>query len=153
MSSMLYVVFLLNNEEYGIEISYAQEILRVPDKMTQIPNMPSYLEGVINVRGKVIPVLDLKKRFGFQESNQYLEKRLLIVDLDNTTLALIVDDVSEIVEFEEDSIEQLNSVITEIGISSLKGVAKIEKRLIILLDAMRLKTEVFENKMVLEESK
>ena len=84
MSSMLYIVFLLNNDEYGIEISYAQEILRVPDKTTQIPNMPFYVEGVINVRGKVIPVLDLKKRFGFQESNQYLEKRLLIVDLDNT---------------------------------------------------------------------
>ena len=153
MSSMLYIVFLLNNDEYGIEISYAQEILRVPDKTTQIPNMPFYVEGVINVRGKVIPVLDLKKRFGFQESNQYLEKRLLIVDLDNTTLALVVDDVSEIMAFEEDSIEQLNSVITEIGINSLKGVGKIENRLIILLDAMRLKTEVLENKIILEESK
>lgn len=151
MSSISYIVFMLNNEEYGIEISYAQEILRIPNQMTRIPNMPSHVEGVINLRDNVIPVIDLKKRFGFEQTNQCLDSRLLIVNLDNSVLAIIVDDVSEIINIEEDSIEQLNSVISQIGKNSLKGIGKIDKRLILLVDALKLKTEVIENSFELEE--
>ena len=144
MSSISYIVFMLNNEEYGIEILYAQEIIRIPNQISQIPNMPSYIEGVINLRGKVITVINLSKRFGFEETKVTLESRLLIVELDNTMMALIVEDVSEIISFEDSSIEKLSSVISQIGNNSLKGIGKIDKRLIILLDASKLKTEVFQ---------
>ena len=153
MSSISYIVFMLNNEEYGIEILYAQEIIRIPNQISQIPNMPSYIEGVINLRGKVITVINLSKRFGFEETKVTLESRLLIVELDNTMLALIVEDVSEIISFEDSSIEKLSSVISQIGNNSLKGIGKIDKRLIILLDASKLKTEVFQQSIGLEKKK
>ena len=151
MSSISYIVFMLNNEEYGIEILYAQEIIRIPNQISQIPNMPSYIEGVINLRGKVITVINLSKRFGFEETKVTLESRLLIVELDNTMLALIVEDVSEIISFEDSSIEKLSSVISQIGNNSLKGIGKIDKRLIILLDASKLKTEVFQQSIGMEK--
>ncbi len=150
MSSISYIVFILNNEEYGIEISCAQEILRIPNQMIQIPNMPYYVEGVINLRGKVIPVIDLNKRFGFNQTERGLDSRLLIVDLKNTLLGIIVDDVSEIINVEEASIEKLSSVISEIGKNSLKGIAKLENRLIVLLDAFKLNIEIFDNSLELE---
>ena len=151
MSAISYIVFMLNNEEYGIEILYAQEIIRIPKQISQIPNMPSYIEGVINLRGKVITVINLSKRFGFEETKVTLESRLLIVELDNTMLALIVEDVSEIISFEDSSIEKLSSVISQIGNNSLKGIGKIDKRLIILLDASKLKTEVFQQSIGMEK--
>jgi len=151
MNSISYIVFMLNNEEYGIEILYAQEIIRIPKQISQIPNMPSYIEGVINLRGKVITVINLSKRFGFEETKVTLDSRLLIVELDNTMLALIVEDVSEIISIEDSSIEELNSVIAQIGNKSLKGIGKIEKRLIILLDASKLKTEVFQHNNGMEK--
>ena len=153
MSSISYIVFLLNNEEYGIEISYAQEIIRIPKQISPIPNMPSYVEGVINLRGKVITVINLNKRFEFEETKVSLDSRLLIVELEDTMLALIVDDVSEIISFEDSSIEKLNSVISQIGNNSLKGIGKIEKRLIVLLDASKLKTEVFQHSIGMEKKK
>ena len=151
MSAISYIVFMLNKEEYGIEISYAQEIIRIPKQISQIPNMPSYVEGVINLRGKVITVINLSKRFGFEQTNVSLDSRLLIVELEDIMLALIVDDVSDIISFEDSSIEQLNSVISQIGNNSLKGIGKVEKRLIILLDALMLKTEVFQHSIGMEK--
>jgi len=151
VSSISYIVFMLNNEEYGIEILYAQEIIRIPKQISKIPNMPSYVEGVINLRGKVITVINLSKRFAFEETKVSLDSRLLIVELDGTMLALIVDDVSEIISIEDSSIEKLNSVISQIGNNSLKGIGKIEKRLIILLDALMLKTEVFQHSIGMEK--
>jgi purine-binding chemotaxis protein CheW len=63
MGSSQYVIFSLGEEEYGLNISYAQEIIRVPDQITKLPNMPAFIDGVFNLRGKVIPIIDLKKRF------------------------------------------------------------------------------------------
>lgn len=145
VSSVSYVVFLLKDEEYGIEISYAQEILRIPNQVTKIPNMPSYIEGVIDLRGKVIPIVDLKKRFGFEQSSQSVDSRLLIIDFNNTTIGLIVDDVSEIITINEESIEKLNSIISRIGMNALKGIGRIENRLILLIDILKLNIEVFES--------
>jgi len=79
-----------------------------------------------------------------------LDSRLLIVELEDIMLALIVDDVSEIISFDDSSIEQLNSVISQIGNNSLKGIGKVEKRLIVLLDASKLKNEVFQQKIRME---
>jgi len=151
MSSISYIVFKLNKEEYGIEILYAQEIIRIPNQISQIPNVPSYIEGVINLRGKVITVINLSKRFGFEETKVTMDSRLLIVELDNTMLALVVEDVSEIISFEDSSIEKLSSLISQIGNNSLKGIGKIEERLIILLDALKLKTEVFQQSIGMEK--
>lgn len=145
MSYIEYVVFSLNNEEHGIEISFVQEIIRIPQLITKIPNMPSYIEGMVNLRGKVVPVIDLKKRFGFEQAERSIDSRLLILDLENMLLGIIVDDVSEVLKIDDQSIEELSSEISGIGSNSVKGIAKIDERLILLLDAMKMKTEVFHN--------
>lgn len=145
MSYVEYVVFCLGSEEYGIEISFAQEIMRIPQQITKIPNMPSYIEGMVNLRGKVIPVIDLKKRFGFEQTERSVDSRLLILDLESSLLGTIVDDVSEVLKIDERSIEKLASEISGIGKNSLKGIGKIDKRMILLLDAMKMKAEVFQN--------
>ncbi|MGK0467878.1 chemotaxis protein CheW [Clostridium sp.] len=142
MSYCELVVFNLGLEEYAIDISYAQEIIRIP-KFTQLPNTPSFIEGVINLRGKIIPVLDLKKRFGIDQSNRGIDSRLLIIELDNMIVGIIVDDVSEVIRIDEQSIQKLSSEIITISQNSIQGISIIDQRIIILLDILNLKSEIF----------
>lgn len=144
-------MFVLNNQEYGIEISFAQEILRIPEQITMIPNMPSYVEGVINLRDQVIPLIDLKKRFEIPLMERGTDNRLLVVNLRNNTIAFIVDDVNEIIGIDENAIEQLDSVITKISKESIKGIGKVENRLILLLDLSKFENDVFKNILTQEE--
>jgi len=136
------VVFNLGFEEYAINISYAQEIIRIP-KFTQLPNTPSFIEGVINLRGKIIPVLDLKKRFGIDQSDRGIDSRLLIIELDSMIVGIIVDDVSEVIKIDEQSIQKLSSEIVSISQNSIQGISIIDQRIIILLDVLNLKSEIF----------
>lgn len=143
MSQVQFVVFSLGKEEYGVEINFVQEIVRIPEQTTKLPNMPSYIEGMVNLRGQVFPVIDLKKRFGLEQTERGIDSRLLVLDLDGMLLGTIVDDVSEVLKIDDQSIEQLNSQIASIGGNSVKGIGKIDDRLILLLDAMKLSDEVF----------
>jgi purine-binding chemotaxis protein CheW len=144
-------VFNLGNEEYGLQIEYAQEILRIPDEVTKMPNMPSYFEGMINLRGKILPVIDLKKRFEYDQTGRNVDSRLLILDLEDILLGIIVDDVSEVVMIDDDAIEGFKFDIPGVSMNSIKGIAKIENRLIMLLDTSKIKGEIFEYSNQLEE--
>jgi len=144
VSSIQLVVFRLGEEEYGIEIGFAQEIIRIPDQITKMPDMPSYIEGLIDLRGKVIPIIDLKKRFGFEQTERSVDNRLLILDLETMLLGIIVDDVSEVIKIENEAIEKLSAEISSLGSNSLQGIARIDERLILVLNALQLKTEVFQ---------
>jgi len=136
------VVFNLGLEEYAINISCAEEIIRIP-KFTKIPNVPSFIEGVFNLRGNVIPVFDLKKRFELGESQRNNDSRLLILELDDMKVAIIVDDVSEVIRIDEQSIQNLNSEIVSISKNSIQGISIIDERIIILLNVLNLKSEIF----------
>lgn len=136
------VVFNLGFEEYAVNISYAQEILRIP-KITRIPNVPNFVEGIINLRGKVIPIFDLKKRFGIDESERGIDSRLLILELDGIRLGIIVDDVSEVIKMESDSIEHLVNEMAGISKNSIEGISILGERIIIILNILKLKTEIF----------
>lgn len=142
MSSCQLVVFNLGLEEYSINISYAQEIIRIP-KFTKIPNVPSFIEGVINLRGKVIPVFDLKKRFGLGQSERSTDSRLLILELEGMKVGIIVDDVSEVIRIDEQLIQNLSSEMVGISKNSIQGISIIDQRIIILLNALKLKSEIF----------
>lgn len=142
MSYCQLVVFNLGLEEYAINISYAQEIIRIP-KFTRLPNTPSFIEGVFNLRGKAIPVIDLKKKFGVDQCERSIESRLLIIELDNMMVGIIVDDVSEVIRIDEQSIQKLNSEIVSISKNSIQGVSIIGQRIIIILNALNLKSEIF----------
>ncbi|MGB4700889.1 MAG: chemotaxis protein CheW [Syntrophomonadaceae bacterium] len=145
MSNSQYVIFSLGEEEYGINISYAQEIMRVPGQITKLPNMPAYIDGVFNLRGKVIPIIDLKKRFDFAQTERNADNRLLVIDLGNMLVGTIVDDVSEVLMIDEASIENLYSEIAGIGKNCIQGICNMGDRLIVLLDALKMKEEVFQN--------
>ena len=142
MSYCQLVVFNLGLEEYAINISCAEEIIRIP-KFTKIPNVPSFIEGVFNLRGNVIPVFDLKKRFELGESQRNNDSRLLILELDDMKVAIIVDDVSEVIRIDEQSIQNLNSEIVSISKNSIQGISIIDERIIILLNVLNLKSEIF----------
>lgn len=142
MSSCQLVVFNLGLEEYAINISYAQEIIRIP-QFTKIPNVPVFIEGIFNLRGKVIPVFDLKKRFGIVQTDRGIDSRLLILELDGMKAGIIVDDVSEVIRIDEQSIHNLSDEIVNISKNSIEGITLIDHRIIIILSALELKSEIF----------
>jgi len=137
------VVFSLGREEYAVDIGHAQEIIRIPQQRTSIPGMPSYIEGIVNLRDKVIPVVDLKKSFGYAASERGEDSRLLILNLDNMHIGIIVDDVSEVLKLDEKAVEKLAPELSGAGCGCLYGVGRLKGRLIMLLDALMLKNKLF----------
>lgn len=128
------VSFRLADEEYGVEITKVQEIIRMQE-ITRVPQMPGFLEGVINLRGNVIPVIDLRKRFGMPAKDRDGETRIVVVNVEGRTIGVVVDSVAEVLRISSDQIEPPPSVVAGIGREYLLGVGKLaENRLLILLD-------------------
>ncbi len=136
------VTFTLENEEYGVDILKVQEINRMTE-ITRVPNSAAYVEGVINLRGKVIPVINLRKRFGLTEVHTDESSRVIIMDIRGVTMGLVVDSVSEVLRIPSGIVEPTPPMASDINTEFIKGVAKLEDRLIILLDIDKLigKTE------------
>jgi purine-binding chemotaxis protein CheW len=131
------VGFRIGNETYGVRIAAVREIVRVPE-ITSVPNAPELIEGVINLRGKIIPVMDLRKRFGLTEIVTDKKNRILVVDLENKLLGLIVNSASEVLKISPSDIEAPGTVFAEGESSYVTGVGKLKGRLIILLDINKL---------------
>jgi purine-binding chemotaxis protein CheW len=136
------VTFSLGNEEYAVDILKVQEINRMKE-ITRVPSAPAYVEGVINLRGKVMPVIDLRKKFGLDARENDVHSRIMIMDIEGITMGLIVDAVSEVLRIPA-SIVESPPMAFETGTEFITGIAKLENRLIILLDMDRLigKSEV-----------
>ena len=131
------VGFRIGNETYGVRIGSVREIVRVPE-ITAVPNAPDVIEGVINLRGKIIPVMDLRKRFGSPAAQADKKSRILVVELENKLVGLIVSSASEVLKIPPSEIESPGSVFAEGESSYVTGVGKLKGRLIILLDIARL---------------
>lgn len=131
------VTFTLGEEEYAVDILKVQEINRMKE-ITKIPNAPYYVEGVINLRGKVIPVVSLRKFFGLPEEEDRTKQKIMIMDIQGTTIGLIVDTVSEVLRISSDIVEPPPSMTYSVNSEFIWGIAKLEDRLIILLDMDRL---------------
>jgi purine-binding chemotaxis protein CheW len=127
------VAFKLGREEYGVSILQVQEIKRMTD-ITRVPNTPDYIRGVMNLRGSVLPVLDLKKRLGLQSNEVTDDTRIVIVKVADLSVGLIVDAVSEVMAMEQSSIENAQSVVSGVAANYLDGVGKLDNRLLILLN-------------------
>jgi purine-binding chemotaxis protein CheW len=133
------VSFHVGGEEFGLDILRVQEIIRV-QQLTRVPNSPDFVEGVINLRGKVIPVIALRKRFGLQILAQDKQTRIVVVEVKGTVLGFMVDSVSEVLRIPADTVEpppRLGKVEREY----VSGVGKLNDRLLILLDVDRLMSE------------
>ncbi len=138
MEKELQVVgFRIGNETYGVRIAAVREIVRVPE-ITSVPNAPEAIEGVINLRGKIIPVMDLRKRFGLAEIQSDKKNRILVVELDNKMLGLIVNSASEVLKIPPSDVEAPGSLFTDGESGYVTGVGKLKGRLIILLDIAKL---------------
>jgi len=127
------VVFQLSEQTYGIDIASVYEIIRM-EKITRVPRTPDFVEGVINLRGRIIPVIDLCKRFNLPDSEKTGSSRIIIVDVDGNTVGMIVDAVSEVIRVPVGSIEPPPAMIHGIDAAYLKGIAILDSRLIILLN-------------------
>jgi purine-binding chemotaxis protein CheW len=138
MEKELQVVgFRIGEETFGVRIGSVREIVRVPE-ITAVPNASETIEGVINLRGKIIPVMDLRKRFGRVEIQPDKKNRILVVEMDNKLVGLIVNSASEVLKIPPSEIESPSSVFADGESSYVTGVGKLNGRLIILLDISKL---------------
>jgi len=128
-----FLTFILGNEVYGIEILKAREIIGLMD-ITTVPQTPEYMKGVINLRGKVIPVIDLRLKFGMPEEEHTQETCVIVVEVNNTSLGIIVDSVSEVSDINGGEIEDAPSFGQGIDTSFIMALGKVKDKIIILLD-------------------
>lgn len=127
------VVFRLADEFYGLDISTVQEIITW-QPVTRVPRTPRFVEGIINLRGNVIPVIDLRKRFALAQAEVGNQSRIVVVEVGSIVVGLVVDGVSEVLRVQSNQIDPPLGAIAGIDASFIWGVAKTENRLIILLD-------------------
>jgi len=131
------VTFSLENEIYAVDILNVQEINRITG-ITKVPNAPSYVEGVINLRGKVIPVINLRKKFGLYTKDADESSRIIIMDIQGVTYGLMVDSVSEVLRIPSDIVEPPPPMASSMSGMFIRGIAKLENKLIILINIDRL---------------
>ncbi len=127
------VVFELANEHYGVDIAAVEGIIKM-QLITVVPHAPSFVEGVTNLRGSVLPVIDLRKRFNLPPEETTKNSRIVVITIDTVKVGMIVDAVSEVLRVSEDAIEPTPPIITTVDSAFITGIAKLEGRLIILLD-------------------
>jgi len=128
-----FVTFTLNDEEYAVDILSVQEINRITE-ITKVPNSPDYVEGVINLRGKVIPVINLRSKFGFEEKATDENSRIIIMEIQGIINGVIVDSVLEVLRIPASAIEAAPAVASDTISQFIKGLAKLDNRLIILVE-------------------
>src|ERR1035437_9654940 len=127
------VLFQLGKETYGVDITAVHEIIRM-QPITRLPNAPLFVEGVINLRGRVIPVVDMGKRFGMEKAEEHKNNRIVVLDIKGTTLGIIVDEVKEVLRISPASVETASNFVTGDEADYLQGIAKLGERMVMLLD-------------------
>lgn len=138
MEKELQVVgFRIGRETFGLPISIVREIVRVPE-ITSVPNSPDYIEGVINLRGRIIPVVDLRKRFGEPVNEPSKKHRIVVVEIESRRIGLLVNSASEVLKIPPSEIEAPHNVFQEGELDYITGVGKLRGRLVILLDLSRI---------------
>lgn len=134
-----YLTFVLGAEEYGLEILKVQEI-RGYDAVTQIANTPEFIKGVVNLRGKIVPIVDLRIKFnlGKVEYNEFTV--VIILNLHGRVVGIVVDGVSDVIALKDDQIRDVPSLVTSIDTKYIVGLATLDQRMLILVDIEQLMT-------------
>ncbi|HZG15101.1 MAG TPA: chemotaxis protein CheW [Candidatus Bathyarchaeia archaeon] len=127
------IVFRLQDEEYGVEVNQVLSIEKL-DHITRVPRTPAFVKGVINLRGVVTPIIDLRSRFGLDEASYTETTRVIIVAVNELEVGLIVDAANDVIDIPVNAIEPAPEVVGGVEAVYLRGVAKLEKRLLILLN-------------------
>lgn len=133
------VVFVMENEEFACSIQNVREVLKMI-KVTPLPRSLDFVEGVINMRGEVLPVIDLRKRFGLPEAERTDESRIIIVEVEERMVGLIVDSVSEVISLDNKQIQEAPNQVAGGKTDLITGVGKVDDRMLIILDLDRILT-------------
>jgi len=131
------VTFDVAGEEFAVDILTVREINRMMT-LTRVPNSPPEVEGVINLRGKIIPVIDLRRRFGLTQSDHSQDSRIVVVEVSERVVGFIVDRVHEVLRIQKSIVEPAPEMVCSIDSDFIAGVGKLEDRLVILLDVAKL---------------
>lgn len=127
------VVFSLNNQYCGVETSQVQSIIRYQD-VSKVPEMPDFVEGIINLRGKIIPVINLNKRFNLGDTKVTDSTKIIVSEVDNSPIGFVVNNVSEIMKFTEEELEPAPDIIYNAGNTYISNIGKKEDKLVSILD-------------------
>lgn len=132
-----YIIFDIQEEEYAINIEEIESINRI-QKITRVPKSPHYINGVINVRGDIIPVMSLRKKLNFPEDNFTNSSRIIIIKKQDESIAIIVDKVKEVIGLDAKNIESPQESNAKIGMDFIKGVGKIDNRIVTVININKL---------------
>ncbi|MFN7036984.1 MAG: chemotaxis protein CheW [Bellilinea sp.] len=127
------VVFELENEKYGVDIASVEGIIKMQE-ITRLPHAPEFIEGITNLRGTIVPVVDLRTRFGLLRKEPTRDTRIVIANMDSSKVGIIVDAVTQVIRVPEDKIEPPPQMSVTINSAFIKNIAKLESELVILLD-------------------
>ncbi len=127
------VRFMVGKESFGVDIGRVQEIVTVPE-ITRVPDTPDFVEGIINLRGKIVSVVDLRKRLKFNCTGTDKKNRILVTEIEGKVVGLIVDEVSEVLRLNPDNIEPPPELVNSVGAEYITGVGKLVDGIILLLD-------------------
>ncbi len=127
------VVFDLADEHYGVDIGAVESIIKM-QPITGVPHASSFVEGVTNLRGAVLPVIDLRKRFGLPVRDATKDTRIVVVEMNGETVGMIVDAVSEVMSVPDENVEPPPSIVSTVEAVFITGIAKMDERLVILVD-------------------
>lgn len=133
------VSFNIGDEEFGVDILKVQEINRMV-QVTRVPNAPEYVEGVINLRGKVIPIIDLRRRLHMKDKQYDKDTRIIVVELEAKVIGFVVDSVNEVLRIKKNITEPPPKMVSGIDSDYITAIGKLEDRLLILLDLERILT-------------
>lgn len=133
MEEMQYIIFSLGNEEYGISIMNVEEITEYKESVS-VPNTPKFVEGIINLRGEIVPIISLKKRFNIEETEISSEARVIVIGINNKKVGFIVDEASQVLRINEENIEPAPDIVVGVDKQYITGIGKIEDKMVILLD-------------------
>lgn len=130
------VIFELGSEYFGADIAKVESIIKM-QAITKLPHTPEFVEGVTNLRGKILPVMDLRKRFDMPAQEVNKNNRIIVVNLNQTNVGMIVDEVSEVLTIPAGAVEAAPAISSNADSACITGIAKIDERLVILLDLQK----------------
>jgi purine-binding chemotaxis protein CheW len=135
-----FVTFVLGDEVFGVQIMKVQEIIRWQE-VTRVPNLPAFIEGILDLRGEVIPIIDLRKRFGFEPRPPDAATRIVVINIATFMVGLVVDGVRQVLKPTADQLAPPPRLIAGIASRYLEGICRFDNRLVIILDIERILSE------------
>lgn len=149
MAERKYVIFRLDKEEYGVDIMAVKEVSEIKESI-RVPNTPNFIDGIINIRGDITPIINLKKRFNILDDDSIKDNsRIIIVNIKNKLVGFLVDEASQVLSIDEKNIDPTPEIIAGADRLYIQGIGKLENRMVIILDLEKVLNE--DEQMVLSE--